>query len=104
MSGAIVKVNGVGDEVVKLKACGPACKREGDNVGEAFRYSSHAHIVDKLLFDRIGEGALNIKEERRCYFTLPPRTLDLCQRLAEYRNPLGRSKDKTYSRTCGTVR
>ena len=27
-----------------------------------------------------------------------------CQRLAEYRNPLGRSKDKTYSRTYGTAR
>src|ERR1700722_19437136 len=30
--------------------------------------------------------------------------LGQCQRLAEYRNPLGQSKDKTYSRTCGTVR
>ena len=29
---------------------------------------------------------------------------EVCQRLAEYRNPLGRSKDKTYSRTCGTAR
>src|ERR1700720_38048 len=28
----------------------------------------------------------------------------LCQRLAEYRNPLGQSKDKTYSHTCGTAR
>jgi hypothetical protein len=77
LSGAVIKVNGVRDEVVKLEACGPACKREGDNVSEAFRNSSHAHIVDKLLFDRIGESTLNVKEKRRCYFTSPPHALDL---------------------------
>src|ERR1700723_1893053 len=43
-----------------------------------------------LVFDKLRKAQLFLEES--------------CQRLAEYRNPLGRSKDKTYSHTCGTVR
>lgn len=38
------------------------CKREGDNISEAFGYSSHVHIVYELLLDRVWESSLKVKE------------------------------------------
>jgi len=42
-------------------------------------YTAQTHVVYELLFNSVGESALNIEKEGCCYFTLPPGVRNLVQ-------------------------
>ena len=77
---AVVKWEGVRDEVVKLEEGRMSCKREGDYISEAFGHPPHVHVVDELLFDGVGEGTLHIQKEHHRSLTLPLGIFDLVNR------------------------
>ena len=80
MHGAIVEWDGIGQVVIEFEQGCAACEQEGDYVSKTFGYSSQAHIVQELIFDRVRESILYVQEEHGHNLAAPPGILNLVDR------------------------
>ena len=62
MCGPIVKEYQLRGEVIETQPSGSPCEFESNQICKALWNSLHLHVMYELVFDRVGEGALNIQE------------------------------------------
>jgi hypothetical protein len=76
LRGAIDDIDGIGDEVVKTESSLAVCEHAVDEFGVAEGNTSHFHVVDELVLDRVGEGALDVKKQSGGDLACPPGIFD----------------------------